>query len=89
MARNVGMTGAHPTRCFTCGEPTADPRALNRLSDGRVCPACAERALEAQPSLLPRAPQEPAESCSPLTFVRGLGPEDELSWAEEDGPEPA
>jgi len=83
------MAGTNPTRCFTCSAPAADASALNRLPDGRICPACAERALEAQPSLLPRAPQEQAESSSALSVVRDLRPEDDLSWAGGDEPEPA
>lgn len=90
------MSGSNPTRCFTCGEPAGDPPVLNRLSDGRPCPACAERALEALPSLLPRETEEPqTQNGSALSMVRGHEGEDAGSWSgsEEawtgDEPEPA
>jgi len=75
------MSGSNPTRCFTCGEPAAGRRVINRLSDGRFCPACAERTLDALPSLLPRVAEEQPESASALSVVRERRPEDELGPA--------
>ena len=54
---------------------------INRLSDGRFCPACAERTLDALPSLLPRVAEEQPESASALSVVRERRPEDELGPA--------
>ena len=52
--------------CFACGLPApcqesiahssgqdAEPMRLNRTQDGEVCDACAQRLLEAMPSLVP------------------------------------
>jgi len=48
------MSDAPATLCFTCGQPAGDPPVLNSLSDGRRCPTCRDRVLEALPPALPR-----------------------------------
>jgi len=49
------MSERAPVVCFHCGQSTASvdegPR-LNRLADGRPCPACADRLLRSLPSLV-------------------------------------
>lgn len=42
-----------PPICIHCGLSAGSPPRLNRLEDGRLCPACAERLLDALPPLLP------------------------------------
>ncbi|MFN0009231.1 MAG: hypothetical protein ACKVXR_15110 [Planctomycetota bacterium] len=42
--------------CFTCGESVGDPRRINRLEDGRICPTCRDRVLAELPPLLPSRP---------------------------------
>jgi len=44
------------TICIACGQPAGDPPKLNRLESGQPCRSCANRFLDAQPSLLPGAP---------------------------------
>ena len=39
--------------CITCGLPTGVPAQLNRLSNGKVCPACRDRVLEEIPPPFP------------------------------------
>ena len=39
--------------CFQCGHTVGDPPQLNRLADGRRCPACRDRALDSVPPALP------------------------------------
>ncbi|HIG12757.1 MAG: hypothetical protein ABGY71_03650 [bacterium] len=51
------MSDPRPTLCFTCGMPTGQaagefPR-LNTLSNGRPCPHCRDRLLEALPGIHP------------------------------------
>jgi hypothetical protein len=41
------------TICFTCGEPVGEPYRLNRLEDGKICPTCCERVLQALPPIFP------------------------------------
>ncbi len=41
------------TLCIHCGLSAGEPPRLNRLEDGKVCPACAERLLAILPPLLP------------------------------------
>jgi DNA-directed RNA polymerase subunit RPC12/RpoP len=50
--------------CFQCGHPVGDPPQLHRLADGRRCPACRERALDAIPPALPA--ERPALDDSPF-----------------------
>jgi hypothetical protein len=49
------MKDSAPPVCFHCGLPTESgeegPR-LNRLPDGRPCPACGDRLLQSLPSLV-------------------------------------
>lgn len=47
------MDGQAEPICFTCGEPAGSPPRMNRLEDGRGCPACMERVQEALPPALP------------------------------------
>ena len=49
------MTDSNASICFHCGQSTepSGEEGLNRLPDGRACPACAERTLDALPPLLP------------------------------------
>lgn len=42
-----------PTLCIHCGLSAGNPPRLNRLEDGRVCPACADRLLMSLPPVLP------------------------------------
>jgi len=42
-----------PTLCIHCGLSAGHPPKLNRLDDGKICPACAERLLACLPPLLP------------------------------------
>jgi hypothetical protein len=49
------MNESAPVVCFHCGQTTTSPDAgplLNRLHDGRACPACADRLLRTLPSLV-------------------------------------
>lgn len=49
------MDQSSPVVCFHCGQTTNDPDAgprLNRLQNGRSCPACADRLLRSLPSLV-------------------------------------
>ncbi len=39
--------------CFTCGHRTDTEKLGNRLPDGKPCPSCFERVLDAQAPLLP------------------------------------
>lgn len=58
------MSEGTPTVCFHCGHATESPEdgpRLNRLEDGRPCPACAERLLADLPSLVGGVAQEMAE----------------------------
>ncbi len=74
--------------CFTCGLPApsqesivssasarAEPMRLNRTQDGEVCDACAQRLLEAMPSLVSnvRADQIAAGKRSSERESRGSG----------------
>jgi hypothetical protein len=52
------MGAANPTRCFTCGLPVGEPAQLNRLTDGKPCPACRDRLLESLPSIVPTRRRE-------------------------------
>ena len=47
------MPDPHPPICFQCGQSATETARLNRFPDGRPCPICAERLLEALPPLLP------------------------------------
>ncbi len=42
--------------CMTCGHPATDDPFRNRLANGRVCPGCRDRVLEATPAPLPWQP---------------------------------
>jgi hypothetical protein len=46
-----------PTLCIHCGLSAGHPPRLNRLEDGRVCPACADRLLMSLPPALPGSAQ--------------------------------
>lgn len=47
------MASPKPTLCFTCGQEVGEPPRLNKLPEGRSCPACRDRLLDSLPSLLP------------------------------------
>jgi len=53
MVDGLSMSNAAPTLCFHCGLAAGDPPRLNRLEDGRVCQACADRLLALLPPALP------------------------------------
>ena len=59
------------TVCFQCGQSVGDPPQLNRLPDGRRCPACRDRALDAIPPALPTEQPVPEEQ----TYQGELFPE--------------
>ena len=46
---------AQPNRslCITCGRDADEANSINRLSDGRPCPACMDRLLERVPPPFP------------------------------------
>ena len=39
--------------CISCGQATGPGPRLNRFADGRPCPACRDRILDALPPALP------------------------------------
>ncbi|MCK6446553.1 MAG: hypothetical protein L6Q99_09195 [Planctomycetes bacterium] len=43
--------------CIQCGHATRSTDRLNRLADGKVCPACRERVLAELPPALPASAQ--------------------------------
>lgn len=47
------MPGASDSICFYCNQRFQLDGGMNRTSDGRPCPICAERLLEALPPLIP------------------------------------
>lgn len=47
------MTEPRPSLCMTCGLEASPTVRMNRLADGRACPACLERLLDDLPPLLP------------------------------------
>lgn len=84
------MTPRTPTLCFTCGLVVGDPPRLNRLPEGKVCPACRDRVLDSLPPLLPslapaHAPSSPSASSGPAAFhdsITGM-----KEWTEPPGEE--
>jgi len=80
------MDGESPL-CFHCGQPTESgeegPR-LNRLEDGRACPACADRLLQSLPSLVREVALE-LESLEEPEYegVEYDGPEDDTYLPDE------
>jgi hypothetical protein len=62
--------------CFACGQSTGQRPRLNRLTDGRVCPACRDRLMDSLPPLLP----------SHLAEVSLEGWEDEEEDSEDYSP---
>ena len=46
---------AQPNRslCISCGRDADEANSINRLSDGRPCPACMDRLLERVPPPFP------------------------------------
>lgn len=81
------MSSRAKTRCIQCGQDVGEPPALNRLPDGRPCPSCVERMLEAVPAALPsRAPAPaPMEDEEEGLFVEV---ELENGGGESPGPRP-
>lgn len=55
------MSGASDSICFYCSQLFQLDGGMNRTSDGRPCPICAERLLDALPPLIP-APHRAAEA---------------------------
>ena len=47
------MSRASDSICFYCSQRFQLDGSMNRTSDGRPCPICAERLLEALPPLIP------------------------------------
>ena len=54
------MAERKETLCFECGQVVGNPPLLNRHEDGESCRRCADRVLDALPSLLPRQVEEEA-----------------------------
>lgn len=66
------------TLCIHCGLSAGNPPRLNRLEDGRVCPACADRLLMSLPPVLPASAR--------LAEVEGEGETDLDAESSEYGP---
>jgi hypothetical protein len=47
------MSGASDSICIYCNQRFQLDGSMNRTSDGRPCPHCAERLLDALPPLIP------------------------------------
>ena len=54
--------------CIQCGLPSMVTARLNRLPDGKVCPACRERVLAALPAALPAS--KPGSSARPRPVAK-------------------
>jgi hypothetical protein len=68
----LGMRdGDNPSICITCGEEASETR-LNRLEDGRVCPACRDRLLHQLAPLLPGLGRERIESAEQEATIAEL-----------------
>ena len=81
------MADASDSICFYCSQAFTLDGRLNRTEDGRPCPICAERLLEALPPLVPVDPESEAqrEGATGGLRPRALGPEVD----GRDRPEPA
>ena len=74
------MSIPRATRCFACGQPVGIPPALNRRSDGSVCPSCVDRLLEHVPAALPARP-------ATVGTAAAVGAEQERSEPEQPAPD--
>lgn len=87
------MQSSHDPLCFTCKQPVGDPPVVNELAEDEVCPACAERVLEALPPALPGLGREPLPFDRERASARDEGSEYDLPGADFDPhdfpPEPA